>query len=120
MSAPDQVIREILEQTRLNPSKATAQLTACYPNSWIDVSRCAAADIENYKRRHAFKPGDDPDGDAIVVLNESKDRLWVPREKMQRCHILMRIELISRKTWEHNRATKTEVKYWHESVRAVP
>jgi hypothetical protein len=41
MSAQDRVIRKILEHTKapggeLNPLAATAQLTACYPDSWVD------------------------------------------------------------------------------------
>jgi hypothetical protein len=121
MPAPDRVIREILECTKspsgeLDPWEATAQLTACYPNSWVDKGQCAAHDIENYKRRHAFKPDSEGPEDyyAIVVLSEGKERIWVFRGEMQRHHVLMRIKLISRKNREHNQATKTEVKYWHD------
>ena len=76
------------------------------------------ADIENFKRRHAFKPGDDPAEDyhAIVVLSEGKKRVWVFRGEMRKHHIIMRIALISRKNREHNQATEKEIKYWHETV----
>jgi hypothetical protein len=121
MPAPDRVIRQILEHTKslgyeLHPSEATDQLAASYTDSWVDKSRCAAADIENYKRRHAFKPDSEGPEDyyAIVVLSEGKERIWVFRGEMQKHHILMRIELISRKNREHNQATKAEVKYWHD------
>jgi hypothetical protein len=119
MSAPDQVIHEILKHTGLNPSEATAQLAACYPDSWVDKGRCASKNLKSYKKRHAFKPGNGPAEGAIVVLGEGKERAWMPREGMQRHHILMRIELISRKNREHNQATRAEVKYWHESVQAA-
>jgi hypothetical protein len=55
-----------------------------------------------------------------VVLSEGKERMWVFRGEMQKHHILMRIELISRKNRKHNQATKTEVKYWHEAQAASP
>lgn len=124
MPAPDKLIHEILERTKsptgeLNPLEATSELASIYAASWIDKNKCASADIDSYKRRHSFKAfGDIEQMDlyAIVVLNEGKERIWAFRGDMTRHHMLMRIELVSKKDREHHEAAKAEIKYWHQHL----
>jgi hypothetical protein len=126
MSAPDKLIHEILKRTKtptgeLSPLDATAELAAIYEMPWVDKNKCAAADIESYKRRFAFKPNSESaqlDFYSIVVLGEGKERVWVFRGEMRRHHMLMRIQLISKKDKEHHEAAEAEIKYWHDTLKA--
>src|SRR5262245_56987674 len=124
MPAPDKIIHEILARSRrptgeLDPLEATSELASIYDFLWIDKNKCAAADIEDYKRRHAFKAFDEPaqmNFYSIVVLSEGKERVWAFRGEMQKEHMLMRIKLISKKDREHHEATESEIKYWHANM----
>jgi hypothetical protein len=128
MSAPDKLIREILERNRrptgeLDPLEATSELASVYDFLWIDKNKCAAADIESYKKRHVFKDFDEPaqmNFFSIVVLSEGKERVWAFRGEMQKEHMLMRIKFISKKDREQHEAAEAEIKYWHSNMSAEP
>lgn len=121
MSAPDKTILEILIRNTLDgdtdPFAATAELSNEYRfhPEWVDRHKCAATDIENYKKRYSFKPGGEEEHTefySIVVLGEGKERRWSFRGHMDRRKILQRIHLVQKKDREHHEAAKQEIAYW--------
>jgi pterin-4a-carbinolamine dehydratase len=124
MSAPDQIILKILIHNTRNgntdPLAATAELAHEYGHhpEWIDRLKCAAKDIEDYKKRNSFKTGTATQEDfySIVPLGEGKERIWSFRGYMDRAKILTRIALITKKDQEHHEATQEEITYWNGNL----
>jgi hypothetical protein len=119
MPAPDREIELVLQRNRnsdgtLDPSAATADLAQLYRKSpqWYDSLKAASKDIEDYKKRHAFKPNDPSPSGSIVVLNEGKERVWAFYQDMKPRYARMRIALVQKKMDEHNQAGDQEIDFW--------
>jgi hypothetical protein len=122
MPAPDGIILEILINNTRNgdtdPLAATAELSDAYRYhpEWVDRHRCAAIDIEHYKKRNAFKPEAGQGEFSIVVLSEGKERRWSFFKNMTKRKIAMRIAMILKKDEEHHAATEAEIAYWNSQI----
>jgi hypothetical protein len=126
MPAPDDLILKILISNTKNgdtdPFAATAELADHYRfhTEWIDRLKCAAGDIENYKKRNCFKDFsptlNQADFYSIVVLGEGKERLWSFRGFMTKEKIIKRIRLVGKKDQEHHEAAEAEIAYWKSQI----